>query len=973
MKKKQILRVLTGSLLALLIMITANACDTTNDTPKAGPAATVTSVAVTPSTADVDQGSTQQFTATVTGENSPSQGVTWTITGNIDAATSIDTEGLLTVNQDEPDGTVLTITATSTVDTTQSGTATVTVFYRSAVPVVRSVSVDPLKSHAQKGATIQFTVQVSVSGPVGQEPATTVNWAIGEAGKKAGTTISATGLLTIASDETLTALTITATSTELDHKVGTAVVNVIPIFTGQTWTDGQVPESTIVFNTNSQLTLAGNYWAQHNGPTSPSPIAGARSYELSNDWNGDAVEPAMWVVLDTTNRIGFEFYYYYPISGKPQRLVAYVNGLQPRVFYRTGEENTPFIPTPDSPITDLPNPAKNALIAYFNTIAIDIGVGANGNVTAASLTTGVTSVQPGVRTTGTLTYAAAAKAIIYRLTTDNPTTLDVYAFSQDEGDAIAAAIKANLGVLAGAHADITAGYKYFGDDVTAALTVFPAAGSVEVSIPLAQDTVADDAVATINAAGAIDTVNITGATAAITGTLSASASYTSASQTLQVTVPAAGISASGATAVARALSTAVTGKITTDDRGYAVPSSATGAISGTDVVASIKLAQAAVTAATITAAITPTTGALTISGGSATSDVITALNGIANATGTANATYDGTRHEVVITVTPAANLVFSTTTGAYNTVATAISQKFAGKVTTNVAPSYSTLNTVTSAVTGGNLVFTVVFSNYIDGATITAAINSVTASSSANIASASNITGDVLTALGSIASATSTVTPSYISANHTLVIRVAPATGFTFNPGLVAAGKSVGCPYAAVVTAIVAKLGATVTNAVDSTYSNVKSSVGIEVSGGNLVFTVQLATVLPANSLVTAIDGAANGDLAVTGVMNASFGTDWGVTGAVIDALGAPLTAPTSAYNETTGSITVTLVPGPEYVFSTVATDYASVSSALSAKPIGTIVTTDKKGNVTIREATGVTHALVGGNLVLTIATAETP
>jgi hypothetical protein len=93
--------------------------------PPAATTPTVTSVTVSPATANVAKGGTHQFTATVTGDNSPAQTVTWTVTGG-GAGTTISTSGLLTVAAAET-ATTLTVTATSTVDTSKSGTATVTV------------------------------------------------------------------------------------------------------------------------------------------------------------------------------------------------------------------------------------------------------------------------------------------------------------------------------------------------------------------------------------------------------------------------------------------------------------------------------------------------------------------------------------------------------------------------------------------------------------------------------------------------------------------------------------------------------------------------------------------------------------------------------------------------------------------------------------------------------------------------------
>jgi len=90
--------------------------------------ATVTGVTVTPSTAMVARNGTQQFTAVVAGTNNPAQTVTWTVTtdtGNVNG-TTISAAGLLSVGPNQ-NPTTLIVRATSTVDTTKSGAASVTV------------------------------------------------------------------------------------------------------------------------------------------------------------------------------------------------------------------------------------------------------------------------------------------------------------------------------------------------------------------------------------------------------------------------------------------------------------------------------------------------------------------------------------------------------------------------------------------------------------------------------------------------------------------------------------------------------------------------------------------------------------------------------------------------------------------------------------------------------------------------------
>ncbi|WP_041611252.1 hypothetical protein [Treponema primitia] len=85
---------------------------------------TVSSVTVSPASPNIAKGGTQAFTATVSGLNSPAQTVTWSVTGGVTGTGFSGTT--LTVASNET-ATSLTVRATSTVDPTKSGTATVTV------------------------------------------------------------------------------------------------------------------------------------------------------------------------------------------------------------------------------------------------------------------------------------------------------------------------------------------------------------------------------------------------------------------------------------------------------------------------------------------------------------------------------------------------------------------------------------------------------------------------------------------------------------------------------------------------------------------------------------------------------------------------------------------------------------------------------------------------------------------------------
>ncbi|GHT78809.1 hypothetical protein FACS189464_2880 [Bacteroidia bacterium] len=178
----------------------------------------VLNVAVSPATASVQKGQTQQFAATVEVTYSAAQTVTWSVSGGT-AATSISPiGGLLIVAADET-ATTLTVTATSTFDNTKKGEAQVTLTATPVTPEVVSVTVSPTPVSVQKGMTQQFTETVTVTGGAAQ----TVTWSV-TGNASSATTISATGVLTVAADETATTLTVTATSTANAAKTGTATV-----------------------------------------------------------------------------------------------------------------------------------------------------------------------------------------------------------------------------------------------------------------------------------------------------------------------------------------------------------------------------------------------------------------------------------------------------------------------------------------------------------------------------------------------------------------------------------------------------------------------------------------------------------------------------------------------------------------------------------------------------------------------------
>jgi len=183
----------------------------TNDAPR------VDSVVVSPNTVVVEKGTTQQFTATVNGTNNPSQAVTWTVTGGMSSGTGISTNGLLVVAINE-NASSLTIRATSNIDNSKRGTATVT------PPVtISNITVSSNSPIVGKGKTHQFIATVSGTN----NPSQTVTWTV--TGGNDMTRINENGLLSVAINETASTLTVTATSIIDTNKNGFTTIAISQI------------------------------------------------------------------------------------------------------------------------------------------------------------------------------------------------------------------------------------------------------------------------------------------------------------------------------------------------------------------------------------------------------------------------------------------------------------------------------------------------------------------------------------------------------------------------------------------------------------------------------------------------------------------------------------------------------------------------------------------------------------------------
>jgi len=207
------------------------------------PPPTITSVAAACVPASIQTSATSQCTATVAGTGSFSTAVTWSVggvAGGNSTLGTISSAGLYTAPSAVPAANPVSITATSTEDTTKSGSASVTV--TAATPTITSVAAACAPASIQTGATSQCAATVTGTGSY----SSAVTWTVGgvAGGNSTLGTISSAGLYTAPSAVPATnPVTITATSTANTAKSGSAAITVTAPPTITSVTTACVPAS----------------------------------------------------------------------------------------------------------------------------------------------------------------------------------------------------------------------------------------------------------------------------------------------------------------------------------------------------------------------------------------------------------------------------------------------------------------------------------------------------------------------------------------------------------------------------------------------------------------------------------------------------------------------------------------------------------------------------------------------------------
>jgi hypothetical protein len=213
---------------ALFRVVVSNSAGSTtsNSATLSVSGATGAAVQVSPNSATVSVGSTQQFAATVTG--AANMAVTWTVSGtgcSGAACGTISGGGLYTAPASVPSPATLNVTVTSVADPTKSASASITLVATAAV----LLSINPTSASVPTASTDSFTA--SVTGTTN----TAVAWSLSGAGCSGAScgslaTSSMTAVYTAPSVAPSPAsVTVAATSMAEPSKIASASVTIVPV------------------------------------------------------------------------------------------------------------------------------------------------------------------------------------------------------------------------------------------------------------------------------------------------------------------------------------------------------------------------------------------------------------------------------------------------------------------------------------------------------------------------------------------------------------------------------------------------------------------------------------------------------------------------------------------------------------------------------------------------------------------------
>ena len=181
----------------------------------------VDKVTVSPELKEVCQGEQIQYAAQVSGVNSPSQAVTWSVTGAKSAGTHINENGLLSVAKDEAASNIV-IKAVSAEDS--SKTASQTVNITKMVPRVDAVRLSANTVSMCPGDTHKFSAAVLGENDISQD----VVWSV-TGQQSADTKVAKDGTLTVGKDESADNISVVATSAVNNKVSASAKIQIVHI------------------------------------------------------------------------------------------------------------------------------------------------------------------------------------------------------------------------------------------------------------------------------------------------------------------------------------------------------------------------------------------------------------------------------------------------------------------------------------------------------------------------------------------------------------------------------------------------------------------------------------------------------------------------------------------------------------------------------------------------------------------------
>jgi hypothetical protein len=283
----------------------------------------------------------KQFTADVTAQDGAAQTVTWSVDGT---DSNIDASGLLTVGANET-ATMLTVTATSTYDTTKKGAAMVTV-----IRPVSGITVTGGDSISAKGGTLRLTANVTPANADNKA----VTWTSGDTGIAA---VDANGLVTAVANG---AVTITATARDGSNVSGAISVTV----TGQ---DAPAPIQYPVLSAFPAFTGTG-------GGDRTATVDADRSKFTRLLYGGNAVDPGNYTVTEGSTVITLNENYLKTLANGTHTFRAeFTNGYADLTLTVKAEDNTIAAAT-----TGVPRTGDESDLSIWIALCVAAGVGIAG-------------------------------------------------------------------------------------------------------------------------------------------------------------------------------------------------------------------------------------------------------------------------------------------------------------------------------------------------------------------------------------------------------------------------------------------------------------------------------------------------------------------------------------------------------------------------------------------------------------------